>query len=356
MTKYLYSNNATTTLGSSLSSSATAMTVTTGTGNLFPSPVSGQYFSVTLLAAGSSVAVPNEIVYCTSRTGDTFTIVRGQEGTTALGWNVGDMVSNDVTAGYLNQVAQITDVQAQTGNFADDTGTANAGVIALSPIPINLAALFGAPIRVNKIDTANTGAYTLNVNGLGAQPVTIANVGNISAGQLAAQHIFEVIWDGVSFELLSPPALIENSGLAQMPANTVKANLTGASAVPQDATLISLLSALGGGSALLAANGYLSIPVIISGALAQALLQWTFVSAPTFVSGHGSKSFTWPISFPNAISQAFSAGFGLNTAGGAIASSVTSTSTAGGVLEMDVFVNSVSPAAGAGATAWAIGY
>lgn len=244
MTKYLFNNNPITTLGSSLSSSATTMTVATGTGSLFPSPAGGQYFSVTLLAAGSTVAVPNEIVYCTSRTGDTFTIVRAQEGTTALGWNVGDMVSNDVTAAYLNQTAQITDIQAQTGNFANDTGTANTGLAALNPIPTSYAALLGAPIRVYKVNATNTGAYTLNVNGLGAQSVTITG-GALGAGQLEAEHIFEVVWDGTNFELLSPPAYVENSGLALMAPETVKANLTGGTTNPQDVTLASLFSTFG---------------------------------------------------------------------------------------------------------------
>jgi hypothetical protein len=75
----LAANNASTLLVSDISDVSTTLQVSTGTGNQFPSPVSGtSYFKVTItsLAAGRN----KEIVHVTARSGDTFTIVRGQEG------------------------------------------------------------------------------------------------------------------------------------------------------------------------------------------------------------------------------------------------------------------------------------
>jgi len=197
-----FSNNATTTLGSSASSGTTTITVASGTGSEFPNPTGGQFFSATLWAAGSTTGTPNEIVYCTARSGDTMTVVRGREGTTAQAWAVGDTFANYPTAAWYNGVASITDIQSQFGNSATDSGTANAGVVTLAPVPAGLSSLLLSPIRIFKGGAANTGAYTINVNGLGVHAVTI-NGAAIPAGKLPASQIFEVVWDGTNFELLS---------------------------------------------------------------------------------------------------------------------------------------------------------
>lgn len=107
----LAANNASTLLVSDISAASTTLQVSTGTGDLFPSPVSGtSYFKVTLtsLAAGKA----KEIVHVTSRSGDTFTITRGQEGTDAAAWGSGSSVANLFTAGTFSNLAQAKDVQA----------------------------------------------------------------------------------------------------------------------------------------------------------------------------------------------------------------------------------------------------
>ena len=227
----LFSNNASTTLGSSLSSGSTTVTVATGTGAEFPSPSAGQYFTATLWEAGNTSGLPNEIVKVTSRSGDTMTVLRGQEGTVAQNWNVGDTFANYPTAAFYNNAATASDVQQQAGNYAVDSGTAAAGVITLSPAVGSLSALLGMPIRVQKMNAANTGAYTLNINGLGAEAVTL-NGSNLIAGQLAASQIFEVIWDGSSLELQTPAPRVKTQSLGDnstLPASTayVDASIVG---------------------------------------------------------------------------------------------------------------------------------
>ncbi len=103
----IFANNATTTLGSAAGSAATTITVATGTGGQFPSPGVGEFFSATLWAAGSTTGEPNEIVYVTGRTGDTMTVVRAQEGTTAQNWAVGDTFANYPTAAFYNRVSNL---------------------------------------------------------------------------------------------------------------------------------------------------------------------------------------------------------------------------------------------------------
>lgn len=265
MAQEVFANNATTTLGSALSSGATTATVAAGTGAGFPTLAVGQFFTATLWAAGSDTGVPNEIVYVTARSGDTMTIVRGQEGTSAVAWGVGDTFANYPTAAYFNGLLQASDLQLQPGNSATDTGTANAGVITLSPAILTLADILYAPVRVKKISSPNTGAYTINVNGQGVKSVTVGGNALIAA-QLPGSQIFEIFWDGTNFELLSVPGVIATAGiaanavtnakLAQMIAGTVKANITGGTANPADVLLSDLLIALGIGAIQSTAYGY----------------------------------------------------------------------------------------------------
>lgn len=203
MSQYQFANNASTTLGANLTSSATTIVLATGTGSQFPSPSGGNFFTATLWAAGSTTGEPNEIVKVMSRTGDSLTVVRGQEGTTAQAWNIGDTVGNYPTAAYYNNTPSATDVQSLASSSGNDTGTANAGVLTLSPIPANLAALRLSPLRILKGGASNTGSFTLNVNSLGAVPVTYAGQ-PVAPNMLLANQVYEVVYDGTNFELLNP--------------------------------------------------------------------------------------------------------------------------------------------------------
>jgi len=99
----LAANNAQTVLAAGISSSATSMTVNTGTGALFPSPASGvSFFKLTLVDAATGQL--SEIVHVTARSGDTMTIDRGQEGTTARAWSANDIAANMMTAGTLSYI------------------------------------------------------------------------------------------------------------------------------------------------------------------------------------------------------------------------------------------------------------
>lgn len=103
-----YANNAHTTLASTIGTGDLTMTVATGSGSMFPALSSGQAFYCTLLDA--STLLINEIVEVTARTGDVFTIVRAQQGTTAQVWNAGSIVSQLITAGDLDNFVQAAEL------------------------------------------------------------------------------------------------------------------------------------------------------------------------------------------------------------------------------------------------------
>lgn len=110
----LFTNNAATTLASSITNVATSLTVAAGTGALFPSLSGGNIFYATLQNASSST--PIEIVKVTARSTDTFTIVRAQDGTTASTFNSGDKVELRLPAVVLSDFPQLDNNNTFTGN------------------------------------------------------------------------------------------------------------------------------------------------------------------------------------------------------------------------------------------------
>jgi hypothetical protein len=98
-----FTNNATSTLASSINNSVTSLSVASGQGALFPTLSGSDVFYVTL----SNVSGTVEIVKVTARSTDTFTIVRAQDNTTAAAWNSGDRIELRPTALTMAAMAQI---------------------------------------------------------------------------------------------------------------------------------------------------------------------------------------------------------------------------------------------------------
>jgi len=87
-------NDAVSRLASSISSSDTSILLTPGSGVLFPILSSGDYFPATLIKSDGS----HEIIKVTSRSTDTLTVVRSQEGTVAQTFNANDRVELRLTS------------------------------------------------------------------------------------------------------------------------------------------------------------------------------------------------------------------------------------------------------------------
>jgi hypothetical protein len=84
-----YANNAITPLAAAIVFSDTTILLTNG--SIFPAAGSGSIFHMTL---SNSTGTLYEIVKVTARSGNSCTVVRAQEGTTALDWPVGTIVEN----------------------------------------------------------------------------------------------------------------------------------------------------------------------------------------------------------------------------------------------------------------------
>lgn len=123
----LFTNNANSTLASSIGTGTTSITVATGEGALFPSPTGGNTAMITLLTSTGGVETDIEIVTMTARSGDTMTITRAQEGTTAVSHAAGSVVSLRDTAAFFNAAAAAIAVQESTTNK-----NASGGYLGLS--------------------------------------------------------------------------------------------------------------------------------------------------------------------------------------------------------------------------------
>jgi hypothetical protein len=114
----LFTNNASTTLASGISAIDTTLTVSSGTGALFPTLAGSQYFYTTLSNVAATII---EIVKVTARAGDTFTIVRGQDNTTASAYITGDKVELRLVDASLENFPQLdsTNTFAQIQTFTN---------------------------------------------------------------------------------------------------------------------------------------------------------------------------------------------------------------------------------------------
>ena len=121
----LFTNNATTLLNADINSSVLTLTVTPGDGLLFPTPTAGDFFFATI-ESGST----REIVQVTTRSTDTFTIVRAQDGTSATSFTAGATVELRMTKIFFDKV-HTTDTLPTPGDIVGPAGGVVDGEVPL---------------------------------------------------------------------------------------------------------------------------------------------------------------------------------------------------------------------------------
>ena len=204
----LFSNNASTTIVGSIDPTDTEVNVAAGTSIEFPSSVSGgDYFCATFYDAATGTI--QEIVHVTDVTDDTFTIIRGQEGTQPKSWNPGDSISNLVTAATLASFVQ-TGVGVNTAIIYDgfDVGSPNHIVVTtLAPVP-NGAPINGQAMLIT-VNYANTGPVDVII--MGVAPIPLTSLGNkpLQGGELSpGDRILITNCSQAYYELINYPTLV----------------------------------------------------------------------------------------------------------------------------------------------------
>lgn len=153
-----FANLASSTLASSLSNTATSISVTSSSS--FPTLGSGDYFYASIGETSGS-----EIVKVTGVSSNTFTVVRGQDGTSAQNWSSGSTIALRVVAAALDDIAEQAQTAADTESVSID-GDTMTGDLTINSTTLKIAGDFP---RIYLEDTAGSDqdAYIANnANGL----------------------------------------------------------------------------------------------------------------------------------------------------------------------------------------------
>lgn len=121
-------NNASGTLATAVSASDTGFALTTGDGAEFPTLSAGDYFYATITSSGGT----QEIVKATARSGDSLTVVRAQESTTAQSFAAGSRFELRVTAASVDDLVEEvrTELAASSGSSLIGFLQAGTGAVA----------------------------------------------------------------------------------------------------------------------------------------------------------------------------------------------------------------------------------
>jgi len=109
----------------------------------------------------------------------------------------------DADAGAVWTIDELTAGPTYDEGYFDDTGAADAYVIAPSPPIVAYAA---GQTFVFVADNANTTAATLNVNGLGAVAIKKNGASALVASDIVSGGVVVVVHDGSNFQLINTPA------------------------------------------------------------------------------------------------------------------------------------------------------
>ena len=172
-----WTNNASTTLASSISASTTTITVASSGGALFPTLGAGDYFYATLVDSSNNL----EIVKVTARVGDVMTVVRGQEGTSAHSYVGGDKFELRPTAAGFASAAAGENIVAlpisQGGTGAGNAADARANLdVVQDPGANGIMVRTADGASTARSIAAGSGISVSNGSGVSADP-TVTNTG-----------------------------------------------------------------------------------------------------------------------------------------------------------------------------------
>lgn len=108
------------------------------------------------------------------------------------------VAGTDILASDINNFRK--DIVKNSGDYGTTTGSANTYILALDAQ--YTAYVEGDKIKF-KINVANTGASTININSIGAKSLKRADGSVLVPNDLVANRVYEAIYDGTNFIIFS---------------------------------------------------------------------------------------------------------------------------------------------------------
>ena len=142
--------------------------VTAGDGNLkFPASAGGKYFNILMINSSDEY----EILRVTSRTGDSMTATRAQEGTTKRAFSINDAIAHRLTAQDLNDIIAFlaTCVTSSYSGTLTMTGTLTIATAAVDIMPLGF--------EMNMYQTTLPAGWTLVTSDNDVVPIVRNNAG-----------------------------------------------------------------------------------------------------------------------------------------------------------------------------------
>lgn len=200
MSAFIFTANASTTLSAAISStSSTSLTVASSTG--FPVPVSG--------TTQFQILIDAEIINVTAISGTTWTIARGQDGTTAATHSSGAAVTHIVGPGALGILGGDGQSYTPSWTAATTNPVLNTGTIVGQWYYVATHLVFySVLLTMGSSTTYGTGAYSLSL------PVAAARVQGAGGGRMTQSSSNQSVNCAIYSGALSAVRLIHGSGSA----------------------------------------------------------------------------------------------------------------------------------------------
>lgn len=155
-------NNVSGFLNTAITASDTGIVLQSGNGASFPSLGAGEYFYATLVSTGNTL----EVVKVTARSGDSMTVVRAQDGTSAASFAAGSRLEMRINAAAVRDA--IGDV------VASQVGFTPVGGIAATDVQAALAEVDSEKIAFTRLDDSDGSSLVGFLQaGTGAQARTV---------------------------------------------------------------------------------------------------------------------------------------------------------------------------------------
>jgi hypothetical protein len=172
-------------------------------------------------------------------------------------------------------------IQQGRATYAAAGGSENALTASLDFAPASYEAGLSLTIKVS---ATNTSAATLNVNGLGAKSIKRFDGSAVQAGDLLADRIIRLVYDGTNFQLVSPAETVITS-YATAAAASASAAATSATAASTSATAAAGSATAAATSATNAANSAAAAAGSATAAAASATAAATAVTGYAALAG-----------------------------------------------------------------------